>query len=207
MEKYASQAIAFGFALGSLGLAGCASEDRPPPVERGPGVSLPSPGTSVTGRAPADVDPSADLDVDRFPIDGHLAGRLGTIALDATPYRMDSSISRGNAHIALYAEGVGGEGMIAFDIRGGLEHEDLARGLPLTFGGIEPSDPAALFVNAIGCSGLRAGDWDYDAPASEITIRVRPSVSAEQLEVEIDADFGAGYADSSNVHAFVTIGR
>ncbi|MCC7539489.1 MAG: hypothetical protein IT379_24905 [Deltaproteobacteria bacterium] len=194
-------ALAMAPALGA-----CASDVRPPPLERA-GVSVPSPGTSIAGESDDD-GVAGDLGGDdRFPIDGHLAGRLGSITLDATPYRMEGRVEHGYAHLAVFAEGDGGEGMIALDVHGGLDHPDLADGGWVELRGLVTRDPADLAVNLIGCSGLRAPDWDYDQSATEVRIRVRPGVAADQLTVEVEASFGSTLETPSSVRGFVVLGR
>lgn len=194
------------FAIGPAGLLGCASDERAPPVGPGPGARLPVAAVASAARTDDDDDIEPTITervLDSFPLDGHLAGRIGPIAVDATPYRMDASFSPGHVHFTLFAEGLGGEGMIAVDIRGGLDHVDFARGVPVLFEGVEPTDPAALWVNVLGCSGLRAPDWDYDAPATRVSVRVRPSLDDEQLEIEVEAQFGG----TSQARGSVTLAR
>jgi len=179
--------IGFGLTLAltlGVGLSGCVLDDlMGDPYGSGAGVApRPDPG----------YDPS-NIDVKGAT----LVGEMGSVRDIAGPATYTEAWGDGYwASINVHSEGSRGFAMGIVNFEGGLDHADLVPGAILRFSntdyGPDAYDPSMLRISVTGCSGPSDGDWQFDAPADEIEVKVSEGAEPGYLHFEVNAHWNAG---------------
>lgn len=112
------------------------------------------------------------------------------------------------ADVNVHSEGSRGFAMGIVSFQGGLSHADLVPGATLRFSSATYDDPGfdpnALFVSVTGCSGPSDGDWQYDAPADDVEVKVTEGTEAGYLHLEVHAHWNSGQDATAEFEASQT---
>ena len=103
--------------------------------------------------------------------DGVLSGDYGLVDIPAPVTASVEGYSDGYwTEVNLLVDTPDGVSMAIFEVWGGLE--TLEPGTSRTYDRFGDGDIASAYVSVIGCAGRVAFNWDYDGPATEVTVTV-----------------------------------
>jgi hypothetical protein len=121
--------------------------------------------------------------------DGALSGDYGHVDIPAPVLATVAGYSDGYwTEVNLMVETQDGVSMAIFEVWGGLE--TLETGASRNYARFGDGDHSSTYVSVIGCAGDVAFDWDYDGPATEVTVTVTEDPNDASLRVyEFTAHF------------------
>lgn len=121
---------------------------------------------------------------------GHLAGAVGpVVGLDHEATQLSGWTDGYLSSVEVVVETDHGAAMTVFDIWGSFADEQLQRAEGVTVRGYE--DASGLGISVLGCAGPAVGDWPFDVPADQVTVRATPlSPGTGAYRVEFTAEFG-----------------
>lgn len=117
----------------------------------------------------------------QFERSGQLEGEIGAVNVDSTTASLNGIDEGDVSYVEVMAQGQNGIGMNVLSIQGGLNNPQLQPGFTGNFTNEDYGSP--LYVEAVGCSGDREYDWDYDVPADDVEIEVTPGDSDDSVTI------------------------
>jgi len=199
-------------AILSLVLGGCDHADEPGPgFMSGTGMTSGASTASAAygmndGSATFGLSPSGELPASDFedwieipqgpPItvdDGVLSGDYGHINIPSPTEAAVEGYSDGYwTEVNLLVNTPDGVSMAIFEVWGGLD--TLEVGTTRTYDRFGTGDSASAYVSVIGCAGRVAFEWDYDGPASNVTVTVSEDPNDPERRIY---DFTAQFEERS----------
>jgi len=120
-----------------------------------------------------------------FVDNGQISGDIGAVRIDSNNAELNGADQGNASYIEVMGQGENGIAMNVLSIEGGIDHDALQPGFASNFNAQEYDSD--LFVTAIGCSGDREYDWDYDQPADDVDIEVLPGDSDDSMRIDYTA--------------------